>query len=394
MRITAAAFLCLLAGPLVAAEPLAVLPLRPLGVKADAARALGDTLRAEVARIPDVAVVDAAAVARELRARPDCLASLSCAAGAAKAAGAALLVIGTVSELGELYMLDVKLLDASSGRELRRISHPVSGRKDQLLEAVRAVAVELVAPERYAGGLLVEAQVEDSAIAGADVYVDGKLVGRTPLTAPLGPFRPGQHALRVSKEGVKDADLFVDIHFDKVTVARVDLLAGAIASFALVSPAAARELAAASARAPGAGPSRSAPGASVLIVAARPPPRSPALRIAGFASGGLGIAAALAAVAFHAQAYATASDLNRREADGSLSTKDLSLYGDIDGEVKRARILYGVGAALAAGGIVALLYDRWLDRQPQPASRNGAPAASGNWRAAPTASGLALSKAF
>ena len=377
------ALVCLLALPAVALpETVAVLPLRPLGVRADAALALEQTFRAEVARIPDVKLADAAALAKALRAQPDCVASLSCAAGAAQAAGASQLVVGTVSELGELFMLDVKLVDAKTGKEVRRISHPVSGKKDQLLEAVREVAVELVAPDRYAGSLLVETMAGSSKVAGADLYVDGKLAGRTPLTRPIGQLRPGQHALRVSLPGVKDRDLFVDVQFDRVTVARIDVVQGALVGLAVVIADPTRDLPAEGPKQPAAAPPRSAPIASTGIIESRPVARSPALRIVGYCGLGLGLVAAVAGVVFHAQSYATAADLNRREEEGRLSTKDLSLYGDIDSEVKRARALYGVGATLAVGGLAALLYDRYLDsRQPSAGSLPTAPSAA--WRASP-----------
>ena len=56
-------------------------------------------------------LADQAAVAMALKAEPDCVANLKCAARAAAKGGAMRFLLGTVSELGELYMLDVKLLD-------------------------------------------------------------------------------------------------------------------------------------------------------------------------------------------------------------------------------------------------------------------------------------------
>jgi hypothetical protein len=348
------AVLPLLTALLVAAGPesLAVLPLRPLGVKADAAEAMESTLRDEISRLPEVSLTDPAKVARALQARPNCLASPACAAAAAKRAGAVKLVLGTVSSLGELYTLDLKLLEAKNGKEIRRLSRPVSGKRDLLLEAVRATAVELVAPERYVGSLLIGAIANDVPVPGAKLYLDGKLAGTTPLTAPITGLRPGQHALRVSKEGAKDADLFVDVQFDKVAVVRVDLVGGTLAGVAWVREEAARAL-------------LEGEQGGLLAVSQRTP-RSPALKIAGLSAAGVGIVAAVIGVAFHARAYGTASDLNRREQENRLARSDLSLYGDIDREVKTARALYVAGAIFVAGGAAALLYDRYLDSKPRP----------------------------
>src|SRR5205085_7439070 len=91
------------------------------------------------------------------------------------------------------------------------------------------------------------------------------------------------------------------------------------------------------------------------------PPRSPVLKIAALSAVGIGVVAAVIGVAFHTRAYATASDLNRREAENRLVPSDRSAYADVDRETKTARALYVVGAVFAAGGAAALLYDRYLD---------------------------------
>jgi len=364
-----------------ASSTVAVMPLRPLGVRADAALALERTLRAEVARLPEVTMVAPDLVAKALRRKPDCIARVSCAASAAASAGARRFISGTVSELGDVFMLDVKLLDARDGRELRRVSHPISGVKDLLIDAVRAAAVELLTPARYAGSLWVEVFAGPTPVPGAELYVDGKLAGRTPLAEPIGALAPGQHTLRVAREGVHDVTLFVDIRFERIAAARIDLARGALAMLGyLTDVAPLKAKAAADARRPA-----HAADAPLLLMVATPPQRSPWLRVAGWSGLGVGAVSALVAVAFHARAYATAADLNRREQQNKLAPSDVESYRDIDREVKVARALYVVGGTLAAAGAGALLYDRYLDRRASPKSA---------WRAQPMGAGVMLSRSF
>jgi len=53
-----------------------------------------------------------------LKREPDCEARIACAAAAAAQAGARQLIIGTTSQLGDSFMIDLKLLDARSGQEI------------------------------------------------------------------------------------------------------------------------------------------------------------------------------------------------------------------------------------------------------------------------------------
>ena len=322
----APAFLALFLALAASAEPapvVAVMPLRPLGVKADAALALERTFRAEVGRMPEVTLADPAAVAKALRAEQDCIASLSCAAGAATQAGASRLVVGTVGALGDVYILDVKLLDARTGSELRRVSRPVSGKKDELIETVRAAAVELLAPARYSGGLYVEALAGEGKVDEVEIFVDGKAAGRTPMDEPLQGLAPGQHALRVSREGAADVGVFVEVRVEKITYVEVLLEARSVKHVQFLTSEAVKAVIA-KAHEPRPAPEAEAtpsvaPGPALVLAPTTPaPPRSPWLRITGFSALGLGVVVAVVGVAFHTRAYATAADLNRREQDNRL----------------------------------------------------------------------------
>lgn len=322
-----------------AAQPgkplVALLPLKGLGVPADVQLALQETLRNELAAIPEAALVADGRLADALRREPDCETRIACAAAAAARAGARVLIVGTASQLGDAFMIDLKLVDAGSARELRRATHPVSGSQDALIETLRAAAVELLAPARYAGSLHIEVQNGE----GAEVFVDGKPIGKAPLPKPVEALVPGQHTVRVA--GQRDTSTFAEVRFDRRTDVRIDLAA---------PRAAAR-------------PAPTAVPAPVLLGITTPPPRSPALRIAGISGLGLGVVAAIVAVGFHAHAYATAAELNRREQLNELKTSDLAAYGAVDSDVSRARAFYATAGVLAAAGAGLLLWDLHLERK-------------------------------
>src|SRR5215831_10339962 len=58
---------------------------------------------------------------------------------------------------------------------------------------------------------------------GAQVYIDGQLIGTIPLERPLG-LVPGQHALKILKRGYTDYLDVVTIRDRKLTALDVDLL--------------------------------------------------------------------------------------------------------------------------------------------------------------------------
>jgi hypothetical protein len=65
--------------------------------------------------------------------------------------------------------------------------------------------------------------VIDSMTEGAKVYVDGKLVGKTPFDKPI-PLRPGKHKLKATKAGHSTLELNFKIRARKKTEMMVELL--------------------------------------------------------------------------------------------------------------------------------------------------------------------------
>jgi hypothetical protein len=309
---------------------VALMPLRPLGAPADMVHALEVTLRNELGQLQEARLAREADVAEGLKREPDCEAKVPCAAAAALHAGARHLIIGTTSQLGESFMIDLKLLDAKTGQELRRATHPVSGSQDALIEMVRETAVQLLAPARFVGSL----RVDVPGAAGALLFVDGKPAGTLPLSDPLEGLTPGQHVVRV-KDKAHETSTFVEVRFGRTTDAHIDLLAT---------------------------PVLAVPAAALPTPITAAPRRRPAwVRPVAVGAIGAAVASVVIGVAFHARAYSTASDLNTLAATNQLHTADVQGYSAVDRDTNLARGFYIAAAVLAAAGGGLLWWDLRAD---------------------------------
>ena len=305
---------------------VALLPLRPLGVPPELVQALQVTLHNELANLPEARLANDKDVADQLHHETDCEAKITCAALAAGRAGAKQLIMGTASQLGDAFMIDLKLIDARTAQELGRATHPVSGSQDALIDVLREAVVQLLAPARFVGAI----QIEVPGVPGALLFVDGKPAGSTPLAKPIEGLTPGPHTVRVVAEGrAQEASAFVDVRFGVTTEARIELqpLEATVPAAALPS-------------------SRGAPDH-----------RRPWMRPVALTALGLGAASAVVAIAFHARAYATAGVLNRRESLNQLQPGDAAAYRDVESDTHLARGFYITSAILSVAGAGLFYWD-------------------------------------
>lgn len=170
---------------------VAVLELSGLGIT-DIAKNLEQYLRNSIATIDGFQVLSAVDVQMALqdpknRAVATCGGGVDCAIRVGKTVGADVVVIGSLTGLGEAFSLNLRAVDVNRSRELSRYQATVSGR-DKLIPEVRLAAYRLVAPDRIRGWLVVELDVP-----GATVEVDNQAVGTTPLEKPVENLTPGSH---------------------------------------------------------------------------------------------------------------------------------------------------------------------------------------------------------
>ncbi len=153
---------------------------------------------------------------------------VGCWAQVARHARAHLAIVTRVAALGGVLNLSLRLLDAQTGSEVGRVAEALSDKVDERAAQIHRMAVQLFAPADYVGTLIVKSDE-----AGADIYLNDKLVGTTPLKTPLKNLPAGPYILHVAKEGFADVYQFVDVAYNRVSTITVSLatntISGAIA---------------------------------------------------------------------------------------------------------------------------------------------------------------------
>lgn len=144
-----------------------------------------------------------------------------CLVAIGKKLGVATVVAGTVATLGDAYILDIKAIDVATGKPKRIQSDPLRGTADDLIEGVRVAAYRLLAPQQLHGAIRVM-----SDLVGAEVSLDGKVVGKSPLAnqGVVGNEELGVHKIHVAAPGYDPFDADVEVHFQKVATVDVHLI--------------------------------------------------------------------------------------------------------------------------------------------------------------------------
>ena len=206
-----------LARPVHAADKptYALFRLDALGVENDIVDQLERILRVEIERVvgqklPSRAAVDKVSASNQKIA--GCTADPSCLAPLAQLLHATRVISGNVGGLGDSYVVNLKLVDATDAKELRRVSATLRGSPEELIDEIRVAAYRLVAPEKLVGNVAVLSDVPD-----AQVSLDGQAIGMTPLAGPLAGLSVGVHHLSVTREGFSSFDEDVPVRFEKTT---------------------------------------------------------------------------------------------------------------------------------------------------------------------------------
>jgi hypothetical protein len=152
----------------------------------------------------------------------ECTGEEKCLAAIGKKLGVEVILTGTVGQLGDNYVLTIKAVDVATATPLRRIqSDPLRGQPDELIEGVRVAAYRLLAPDQLHGAIQVQTD-----LVGADVRLDGKSLGATPLphNGVIGKLALGKHRLRVAAAEEPPYEDDVEVHFQKVSPVVVRLV--------------------------------------------------------------------------------------------------------------------------------------------------------------------------
>jgi hypothetical protein len=201
---------------------IAVWRFDALGIEPEIVQRLETLFRMELGRLDKVPQPTRRDIERSVTsAEQNCTGEEKCLTTIGKRLGVDFVVTGTVGSLGDNYVLNIKVVDVATGKSQRIQSDPLRGSPDELIEGVRVAAYRLLAPQQIHGALQIQTD-----LVGAEVALDGKSLGKTPLpnNGILAKLPLGKHQLRVQAKGYDLFESDVDVNFQKVSPVVVRLL--------------------------------------------------------------------------------------------------------------------------------------------------------------------------
>lgn len=202
---------------------IAVWRFDALGIEPELVARLETLFRMELARLSKLPLPSQREIERVVTAaQQQCTGEERCLSAIGKKLGVDVVVTGTVGAMGQSYVLNIKAVEVATQKQIRRIeSDPLRGSPDELIEGVRVAAYRLLAPEQIHGAIQIQTD-----ILGAEVQLDGRPLGRTPLphVGVVGRLPLGKHTLRVQAQGYDPFEDEVTVHFQKVSQVEVRML--------------------------------------------------------------------------------------------------------------------------------------------------------------------------
>ncbi|RIK53072.1 hypothetical protein DCC62_32580 [candidate division KSB1 bacterium] len=110
---------------------------------------------------------------------------VACAVRAGQILNAKKIVLGSIGKLGATYAVDISVIDVESGQIEKSFNKDHRGKIDGLLEILAAIAVEMSSSARPGFGAQSPSKHQlkiYSSPSGAEVIINGKVMGKTPLT--------------------------------------------------------------------------------------------------------------------------------------------------------------------------------------------------------------------
>ncbi|HET9993020.1 MAG TPA: PEGA domain-containing protein, partial [Kofleriaceae bacterium] len=203
-------------------KKIAVWRFDALGIDAEIVQKLETLFRLELDRLDKVPLPSRRDIESKITAsEQNCTGEEKCLQAIGKRLAVDYVVTGTVGSLGDNYVLNIKAVEVATGKSQKIQSPPLKGTPDELIEGVRVAAYSLLAPDQLHGSLQVQ-----SDLVGAEVTLDGKPVGKTPLMnqGVIARLALGKHKLHVEAKDYAPFDDDVDVHFQKVSPVVVRLV--------------------------------------------------------------------------------------------------------------------------------------------------------------------------
>lgn len=204
-------------------QRIAVWRFDALGIEPELVARLETLFRMELDRLAKQPMPSRREVERAVTAdQRECTGEEKCLGAIGKKLGVDVVITGTVGALGDSYVLNIKAVESATAKQLTRIqSDPLRGSPDDLIEGVRVAAYKLLAPAQLHGSVQIQTD-----LVGAEVELDGKTLGKTPLPqlGVVSRLPLGKHKLRVQARGYAPFEEEVEVRFQKVSQVVVRLV--------------------------------------------------------------------------------------------------------------------------------------------------------------------------
>ncbi len=180
----------------------AVIDLDPHGVPDSLGDSLTQLLSLELKKYKGLSVISRDEIQTMLRFQADkqvlqCKSDTSCLVEIGGALGVDYLVSGSVGQLGDAYVVTLKLMDVHEARVVNRASETFRGPETELATVLRVTASMLLGASLGGNGtLMVRANVDEG-----ELSLDGAKPVAFPITDPFGDVLAGKHAVNLRSEG-------------------------------------------------------------------------------------------------------------------------------------------------------------------------------------------------
>lgn len=135
--------------------------------------------------------------------------SEECRVKAGRLLGVGKLIVGSVYKVGKVFFSNLLLINVETGQIENSIKHKCPCEMEELLEVIPSIARKMIAGEEKIYETQVKEEKEKYALidissspSGADVWIDDKNVGKTPLSSIK--VSPGEHTVKMSLKGYDD----------------------------------------------------------------------------------------------------------------------------------------------------------------------------------------------
>lgn len=167
---------------------IAVLNLEGRGISENDAATLSERLRGQLVKTNAFIVIDRENMDKTLGEQGFQMTGctrVACAVRAGQILNAKKIVLGSIGKLGATYAVDISVIDVESGQIEKSFNKDHRGKIDGLLEILAAIGEEMsssVRPGSTAQSPSKHQLKIYSSPSGAEVTINGKVMGKTPLT--------------------------------------------------------------------------------------------------------------------------------------------------------------------------------------------------------------------